>query len=184
MSKGGTSGLLRSALCRTRTALVLVSVSLGICLGGCGLAAEPALPPGGPGSLSKPSVGELAWAQRVLDLTNAERAAHGLAPLVLDERACDAAYSHSWDMDLRRFFNHVNPDGEGPGDRLASHGVSFRDAGENIARGHGSPEEVVRGWMESPSHRVNILYPGWERIGIAVHSGPSHGPWWTQEFLR
>ena len=151
---------------------------------GCGLAAEPIVPDGGPGTLTYSSVGEQVWAQQVLDLTNAERAAHGLAPLILDEAASKAAYEHCWDMDLRNYFDHQSPDGEGPADRLAKQSVEYRDAGENIARGHGSPYEVVQAWMASPSHRVNMLYPGWTHIGIGVHSGPSRGPWWTQEFFR
>ena len=157
---------------------------LACLVAGCGASADPIIPDGGPGTLAYASIGEQTWAQQVLDLTNAEREAHGLAPLILDELASSVAYDHSWDMDLRDFFDHANPDGEGPSERLAKAGVEYRDAGENIARGHDSPYAVVQAWMASPSHRVNILYPGWTHIGIAVHSGPSRGPWWTQEFFR
>ena len=169
---------------RVRLLLLVILIVLACLLSGCGLAAEPIVPDGGPGTLAYSSVGEQVWAQEVLDLTNAERAAHGLAPLILDEAASRVAYEHSWDMDLRDFFDHRNPDGEGPEDRLAKQGVEHRDAGENIARGQDSPQAVVQAWMESPSHRLNMLYPGWTHIGIGVHSGPSRGPWWTQEFFR
>lgn len=172
---------------RSAVRLALVSLALGIfsvILGGCGGGAPLAIPVGGAGSLTESSLGESDWAQQVLELTNAERAAYGLAPLQWDERAARAAYEHAWDMHLRGFFAHVNPDGEDYEDRLARHVESFEVSRENLARGHGSPEAVVEGWMASPDHRANILYPGWTHVGIAVHTGSSHGPWWAQEFFR
>lgn len=167
-----------------RAALLAALLAFACLLAGCGAGAEAIIPDGGPGTIAQTSVGEQVWALEVLELTNAERAAHGLAPLLLHESASTTAYDHSWDMDLRDFFDHTNPDGDGPPERLGHRGVLFRFAGENIARGHDSPQQVVQAWMESESHRKNILYPGWTHIGIGVHSGPSNGPWWTQEFFR
>jgi uncharacterized protein YkwD len=149
----------------------------------CGGGAPVVLAPGGAGTLTSTSVGEEAWAIQVLELTNAVRAEHGLAPLTLDARASAAAYEHSWDMDLRDFFAHENPDGEDPVDRLARHGVVRPWVGENLARGFESPEEVVQGWLDSPTHRENLLYPGWTHVGIAVHTAPSGGPWWTADYF-
>ena len=97
-----------------RVAVLLLPLLLAACGGG----ADTIVPTGGPGTAALVSSGEYAWALEVLDLTNAERAAHGLSPVVLDETASWAAYGHAWDMDLRNFFDHVNPDGEGPSDRL------------------------------------------------------------------
>lgn len=153
-------------------------------LSGCGAAAPAVVPSGGAGTLSKTSNGEQVWALQVLELTNLERVEHGVPPLELDEAASFAAYAHSWDMDLRTFFDHVNPDGDGPGDRLLRYNVAFKYAGENIARGQATPEEVVQAWMDSPSHRVNMLSEFWTHIGIGVHTGPDRGPWWAQSFLR
>ena len=161
--------------------LVLVSA---LAMTACGGGAATAVPVGGAGTLTVASTGEEAWKMEVLELTNAVRAEHGLQPLILDPVASEAAYEHSWDMHLRGFFDHVNPDGEHPHDRLARHGVEFEISRENLARGHASPQDVVEGWMASPSHRANILYGGWTHIGVAVHSGAANGPWWAQEFYR
>ena len=164
--------------------LVSLVLGLALLLTGCGAAAPTVSPLGGPGTLTTTSAGEQAWALEVLHLTNLERAAYGIPALELDEAASNAAYAHAWDMDLRSYFDHVNPDGEGPPERLARHGVDFSYVGENIARGQVTPAEVVKAWMDSPSHRVNMLSEFWTHIGIGVHSGTERGPWWAQEFLR
>jgi uncharacterized protein YkwD len=130
------------------------------------------------------SLGERGWAEEVLALTNRERESHGVAPLVWDDGAAEAAYEHSWDMHVRDYFDHVDPDGNGPAERLAEQEVLFLYAGENIARGQRSPMEVVQAWMDSPGHRENLLSPVWTHVGIGVHTGPDRGPWWTQEFYR
>ena len=161
----------------------VAGVSLVVGLAACGGGAPIVVAPGGAGTLASTSAGEDAWADQLLERTNEVRAEHGLLPLTLDDRACAAAYEHSWDMDLREFFDHVNPDGEGPVDRLARHGVVEPWVGENLARGFASPEDVVQGWMDSPAHRENLLYPGWTHVGIAVHSAPSGGPWWTADYF-
>ncbi len=167
----------------SRVLVAVALLALAILAAGCGSGA-PVVAPGGAGSLTAQSDGEQDWGLQILALTNAERAAHGLEPLLLDEFASNAAYEHAWDMDLRDFFAHVNPDDEDPRDRLLRHGVAYEIAGENLARGQTSPEEVVQAWMDSPSHRENLLYPGWTHIGIGVHTGPVDGPWWVQEFYR
>jgi len=167
------------------SALTLWTLAILVALlGGCGGGGTAVVPVGGAGALSESSAGEQAWAREVLDLTNAERAARGLAPLIWEDRAARAAYDHAWDMHLRGFFEHVNPDGEDPTARFVRYVPEFTWVGENLARGHVSPEAVVEGWMASPDHRANILYPGWTHVGIAVHSGPAQGPWWVQEFYQ
>jgi uncharacterized protein YkwD len=125
----------------------------------------------------------VSWAQRVLELTNLVRADHGLPSIRLDDGACRVAYEHSWDMDVRSFFDHVNPDGESPRERFARHGIDSPWVGENLARGQSSPEEVVQAWMDSPSHRENLLYPWWTHVGIAVHTRAGAGPWWTADYF-
>jgi uncharacterized protein YkwD len=98
--------------------------------------------------------------------------------------ASQVAYEHCVDMDVRDFFSHTNPDGDGPGDRIAAAEISHAGWGENIAWGYASPQAVMDGWMNSPGHRANILNSAWTHVGIGVHAPGVGGPWWTQVFLR
>lgn len=142
---------------------------------------EPEPTPEPPPSGSSMSAAEYAMAQEVLLLVNAERATVGLPALQWHDEATEVAWAHSVDMDVRDFFDHENPDGELPWDRLTAAGVSYRSAGENIAWGYSSPDSVMTAWMNSDGHRANILRDGYTHIGIGVHSNGSI--WWTQVFL-
>jgi uncharacterized protein YkwD len=160
-----------------------LAVALAVAVAGCGGAGIAAVPPGGPGTTEQTSAGERHWALVLLDMTNSTRAAEGLPPLVLDDAASQAAYEHCWDMDVRDYFAHSNPDGEGPAQRLARHGVACRVAGENLAKGQATPEDVIDEWMESPPHRATLLHPHWTHVGIGVHTR-AEGQWWGQVFYR
>ena len=166
---------------RLHTVLVVLAA---VGLTACGGAASTVTAPGGAGTISTASTGEFSWAEEVFNLTNEIRIQEGVPPLIWDERAAMAAYGHSWDMDVRGYFDHISPDGASVADRLEFEGIEFQYAGENIARGQASPAEVVMAWMDSPAHRENILSPFWTHVGVAVHTGTDRGPWWTQEFFR
>lgn len=118
----------------------------------------------------------------VIALTNAERAGAGLPPLSPDPLLTNAAQAHSADMVARAFYAHTSPDGGEPWHRAAAAGSTRRSIGENIACGQRSAAEVVRGWMNSPGHRANILKPGFTHIGIGFVGGGSAGTYWTQLF--
>jgi len=168
----------------SRPALALLGALLLTACGVGGDSLEPTVPPGGTGTSQAMSEGEMAWALQVLDLVNKERAANQLPAVQWHETATDVAYAHSVDMDVRGFFDHVNPDGDDPGDRLQAAGIKWRTYGENIAVGYPSPQEVMLAWMNSPGHRANILEPQFTHLGIGVHSSYQGGPWWTQDFVR
>ncbi|GAA0938145.1 CAP domain-containing protein [Streptomyces rhizosphaericus] len=126
--------------------------------------------------------GLLRLASEVIALTNAERAAARLAPLAPDPRLTAAAQAHSDDMVARDFYSHTGPEGHQPWDRAKAAGATHRGIGENIACGQRSPEEVVRGWMNSPGHRANILKPDFTHIGVGHATGSRAGTYWTQVF--
>ncbi|WP_393101650.1 CAP domain-containing protein [Streptomyces sp. LN325] len=129
------------------------------------------------------STGGLArTAREVLALTNAERAGEGLPPLLADTPLTVAAQAHSDDMVARAFYSHTSPDGSRPWDRAAAAGSTRRTIGENIACGQRSAAEVVRGWMDSPGHRANILKPDFTHIGVGLAGGGEAGTYWTQLF--
>lgn len=123
----------------------------------------------------------LSTTAQVVALVNKERGAAGCGPVKEDTQLADAARSHSDDMAARDFFEHTNPDGADPGQRVTDAGYRWSTYGENIARGQQTPESVMESWMNSPGHRANILNCAFKDIGIGIHEGPG-GPWWTQDF--
>jgi uncharacterized protein YkwD len=135
----------------------------------------------GSGSGTGMSAAEDAYAREVLRLVNVERANVGLGAVAWDDQLAAVAYGHSVDMQARGFFDHVNPSGQGPGERLVAAGVTGLLAwGENIAYGQPTPADVMATWMGSTGHRDNILNPGFTHLGVGVHApGPI---WWTQLF--
>ncbi|KKZ73539.1 hypothetical protein VO63_12285 [Streptomyces showdoensis] len=124
--------------------------------------------------------GQKSNADQVIALVNAERAKVGCGALTANATLTKAAQGHSDDMAARDFFDHTNPDGDGPGERVTAAGYPWTTYGENIAMGQSSPEAVMEAWMNSPGHRANILNCDFKEIGIGIHN--SGGPYWTQVF--
>ncbi|MFF8507249.1 CAP domain-containing protein [Streptomyces sp. NPDC015492] len=124
--------------------------------------------------------GPSSEADQVVALVNAERAKAGCGPLSANATLTRAAQGHSDDMAARDFFDHTNPDGAGPGERVTAAGYPWSTYGENIAMGQSSPEQVMESWMNSPGHRANILNCDFKEIGVGIHS--QGGPYWTQVF--
>ncbi|MDX2562130.1 CAP domain-containing protein [Streptomyces sp. TX20-6-3] len=124
--------------------------------------------------------GQSSQADQVIALVNAERAKAGCGPLSANATLTRAAQGHSDDMAARDFFDHTNPDGAGPGERVTAAGYPWSTYGENIAMGQSSPEQVMESWMNSPGHRANILNCDFKEIGVGIHS--QGGPYWTQVF--
>ena len=122
-----------------------------------------------------------AYEQEVFDLVNQIREENGLEPFMYNETLAETARAHSQDMIDRNFFDHTNPDGKSPFDRMRDNGLSYSMAAENIAVGYPSPEAVVEGWMNSEGHRANIL-GGCEELGVGLALGGSYGYYWTQCF--
>ena len=130
---------------------------------------------------SEPADTVAAYEQEVFDLVNQIREENGLEPFVYNETLAETARAHSQDMIDRNFFDHTNPDGKSPFDRMRDNGLSYSMAAENIAMGYPSPEAVVEGWMNSDGHRANIL-GGCEELGVGLALGGSYGYYWTQCF--
>jgi uncharacterized protein YkwD len=97
-----------------------------------------------------------AEAAEFVSLMNEHRVDQGLAPLEWNTALGNVALAHSQDMRDRDFFDHTNPDGDSPFDRMAAAGISYRRAGENIAYGYRTGEAVFTGWINSDGHRANI----------------------------
>lgn len=121
-----------------------------------------------------------AYEQKVVDLTNQERAKKGLPALKVDLTLSKMAHEKSRDMSANGYFSHTSPTYGSPFDMMKKYGISYRYAGENIAMGQRTPEEVVKAWMNSEGHRKNILSPNFNYIGVGY---VSQGNYWTQEFI-
>jgi uncharacterized protein YkwD len=119
----------------------------------------------------------------IFDRIQMERDKFGLPPLVMDQTLCDVADEYACTMVEGGFFAHDDPStGLGPGARVTASGYVFISIGENLAAGQRTPADVVAQWMESASHRDNILGPTWRETGIAVRMGGDYGVYWVQIF--
>lgn len=117
---------------------------------------------------------------RVIELTNAERTKAGLKPLQADTSLSNVAREKSRDMQTKGYFSHTSPTYGSPFDMMRDFGVTYRTAGENIAKGQRTAEEVVQAWMNSEGHRKNILSPNFTHIGVGYVQTGNH---WTQMFI-
>lgn len=123
-------------------------------------------------------------ARRVIELVNAKRAAHGIEPLAENQKLDMLATTKSRDMRDNGYFDHKSPTLGHAQDMMTAAGIRWLAAGENIAAGQRTPEEVMNGWMNSPGHRRNILSPKFTEIGVGYVEGGPNGRYWTQMFLR
>lgn len=121
-----------------------------------------------------------AYEQKVVDLTNQERAKSGLAALKVDTALSKVAREKSLDMSKNGYFSHTSPTYGSPFDMMKQFGISYQYAGENIAMGQRTPEEVVQAWMNSEGHRKNILSANFNYIGVGYVES---GNYWTQMFI-
>lgn len=117
---------------------------------------------------------------RVLELVNIERKKVGLKALQMDENVRNVARLKSEDMRKKNYFDHISPTYGSPFEMLKTYSISYKSAGENIAKGQTSPEAVVKAWMNSPGHRANILSKNFTHMGVGYVAS---GSYWTQMFI-
>jgi uncharacterized protein YkwD len=179
-------------------------------LASCHPVREP-VPPGPlPHNDARPRVSVPGLEQRIHRLINRERERQGLSQLSWDEALARIARGHSQDMSRRRYFSHDTPEGHDLAFRYAQEGyrcairvgnVRFIGA-ENILQNNlydsvvvvngkaayswntedRIAETTVRGWMDSPGHRRNILTTHWGKEGIGVFIDPDGKIYITQNF--
>ncbi len=120
------------------------------------------------------------YEKEVVRLVNEIRVENGLKELVADEELSRVARIKSQDMKDNNYFSHTSPVYGSPFDMMKKFGISYKTAGENIAKGQTTPKAVVSGWMNSPGHRANILNASYNTIGVGYVAG---GNYWTQMFV-
>ncbi len=122
--------------------------------------------------------------QRVLELTNQRRRAHGCTPLRHSVPLRRAARGHTVEMALAGVMSHQLPGEPKFSTRITRAGYTgWRLVAENVARGFSGPAAVVRAWMNSPGHRRNILNCRLRDLGVGVVLQDGQ-LWWTQDFGR
>lgn len=119
-------------------------------------------------------------AEAVTSLVNAARRDAGLSELELDADLCAAAQARA--QEIAQSFSHTRPDGSSCFTILEEFGISYRAAGENIAMGQRTPEEVMDGWMNSSGHRANILNGTFTSIGVGYYVDGAGAAHWVQIF--
>lgn len=112
---------------------------------------------------------------KVVSLVNDARLANKVGVLVKDETLMRAAQMKADDMFSKGYFAHTSPQGKTPWVWFEKAGYEYAYAGENLAIHFTQAEDQQRAWMESPTHRKNILNPEYREIGVAVRSGVLEG---------
>jgi hypothetical protein len=107
----------------------------------------------------------------LLSETNRERTAAGLQPLVLNGQLSDAAAKKASDMFAHNYWAHTSPQGKTPWEFIVGSGYRYLLAGENLAKNFSTSTGVVNAWMASPTHRENIIKPGYRDVGFAIVNG-------------
>ena len=121
-----------------------------------------------------------SYESEVIRLVNEIRQQNGLRPLAANWELSRVARYKSQDMRDNGYFSHNSPTYGTPFQMLSAFGLSYRTAGENIAKGYASPQAVVNGWMNSSGHRANILNASYTQIGVGYVAA---GHYWTQMFI-
>jgi hypothetical protein len=111
----------------------------------------------------------------LLASTNAERATIGLSPLRLNATLSQAAAAKAQDMFANDYWAHNSPEGKTPWSFIVGSGYKYTIAGENLAKNFSTSAGVVSAWMASPTHKDNIVKPGYQDVGFAVVNGTLNG---------
>lgn len=128
-----------------------------------------------------PTKEQVTVEQEVVKLVNAERAKAGLSALKEDWELSRVAKYKSQDMHDKKYFDHTSPTYGTPFTMMKNFGISYKSAGENIAKGQRSAAEVVKAWMNSEGHRANIMSKNFTHIGVGY---VAEGNYWTQMFTQ
>ena len=132
------------------------------------------------GSSSRTITGDvLAYAtemssSQLLSNTNSQRSANGKPALSLNGKLSNAAQTKANDMASRNYWSHNTPDGKAPWYFVEQAGYSYSKAGENLAYGFGTSSETITGWMNSPTHKDNMLDGSFTEVGFGFIDASSY----------
>lgn len=109
------------------------------------------------------------------DLTNKERQTENLQTLTVNPILNKVAEMKAGDMASKGYFAHTSPEGKTPWYWLEQAGYSYQYAGENLAINFTDSKDVTKAWMESPTHKTNIVKDKYTEIGTGVATGIYEG---------
>ncbi len=111
------------------------------------------------------------YASVLVKLTNEDRVAKNISELTVNPLLEKAAQMKADDMAAKGYFSHTTPDGKSPWYWVLKAGYTYLYAGENLAVNFENSEDVERAWMNSETHRLNIMNPKYTEVGIATSTG-------------
>lgn len=123
---------------------------------------------------AKPNILGISYSISVDDLlriTNADRQSNGLPALSLNRELTNAAKAKADNMFANNYWAHFAPDGTSPWFFIKQAGYDYSYAGENLAKGFTSTTDIVQAWINSPSHRENMLSNKYKDVGFAIEEG-------------
>lgn len=115
------------------------------------------------------------FAANIIEEVNQQRVLDGLGALKQNESLQLAAQQKAEDMATRGYFSHTTPDGKTPWYWIEKNEIKYALAGENLAVKFEKPTAVVIGWMNSPSHKKNVLKAAYSETGVGVAKGMYEG---------
>jgi uncharacterized protein YkwD len=122
----------------------------------------------------------------VYDLTNSVRARNDVPILSWSSSASLSSRKHSYNMAEDNFFDHINPEGQKPGDRVRAEGISYSTIGENIIAGYGTSILSNHAWFNSADHRRVMLNEKYRYLGVGFvyDMSSSYKTYITQDYYR
>lgn len=111
----------------------------------------------------------------IVKYTNEQRGKNGASSLTENPSLSEAAVAKANDMFSTNYWAHISPAGKTPWEFIRAYGYSYSAAGENLARDFDRSQQVVEAWMNSPSHRENLLSTKFTEIGVGVVNGTLEG---------
>ncbi len=158
---------------KTKLQVLSIFLTIAIAIVGIGTPIEAS-------AASRPSIcSTKEW--DVLKRVNKERLKKNLQPLATFKKFQSAADVRA--SEVTSYFSHTRPNGTSCFTVLNEKKIPYGAAGENIAAGYRTSSEVMKGWMNSPGHKQNILTPQFTHIGIGYAAGGSYGTGWVQLFV-
>lgn len=123
-------------------------------------------------TLAAKPTSKISNAYAIVQQTNAFRLANGLPPLAVNTQLTIAAQKYAQSLAIDDNWSHTGTDGSSPWDRITAAGYNFSEAAENLAAGHTTAASAIKGWINSPGHRRNLLAYQVQEIGVGYYYYP------------